>query len=216
MIVPTAHHLLAAHKRIGGAYPVPASAGSPNRGKINSIVEKPFMSVYGCRKYETIHQQAACLMEGIIRLHPFPDGNKRTALLMASSFLRANGIHLVIPLDAVRFMISVARDDSVTGDEVDELIRRISRWLEERSAAGKEEISAKTWRYVDKPLWRMALLSLTGVGMVFARRMFRDWLAMDVHPNYAKSRQETVRLILGMTFGNMRAALPRQPAHRPS
>ena len=72
-------------------------------------------------------------MEGMIRFHPFPDGNKRTALLAAALFLQSNGVRLAIGMDAVNFVVDVARSGAGTEDEVDGLIRRMSRWLEERS-----------------------------------------------------------------------------------
>lgn len=132
MPVPTAAHLLAAHLEIQEEYPA-VPGGLADTGRLGSIAERPFRSTYGQRKYVTVYEQAACLMEGMIRFHPFPDGNKRTALLAAALFLRSNGVRLAIGMDAVDFVVDVARSDAGTEDEVDGLIRRMSRWLEERS-----------------------------------------------------------------------------------
>jgi death-on-curing protein len=41
--------------------------------------------------YETLLEQAAALMEGLILTYPFLDGNKRTAFFAADIFLRLNG-----------------------------------------------------------------------------------------------------------------------------
>jgi death-on-curing protein len=209
IIAPTVDHLLEVHRRVRKAHPESVSAGWIDRGKIEAIVKKPFMEVYGHRRYDTIYKQAACLMEGIIRLHPFSDGNKRTALLMTYTFLRSNGIYMAVPLDVVRFMVGVARNESNTEDEIDDLIDRISIWLERRSTADSKQVNAKTWEYVEKPLWKMALLLFTGIGIIYVRRKFREWFVMDTHPDYAKSAQETMQFILGMTFGSVRALQSR-------
>ena len=175
-------------------------------------MEKPFREVYGHRKYDTIHQQAACLMEGIVRLHPFPDGNKRTALLMTSLFMRVNNIYMVVPIDVVRFLIEVANDDASTEDCIDALICKISRWLEERSAADAAEFDAKLSQYVTKPLWKLVLLSLTGIGLVYARRMIHKWLAIDTHPEYTKGGHNVIQLILLLASSNKRAARMNDPS----
>ena len=206
IVVPTVDHLLEVHRRVRKAHPKSVSAGRIDRGKIEAIVKTPFMEVYGHKRYDTIYRQAACLMEGIIRLHPFSDGNKRTALLMTYVFLRSNGIYMVVPLDAVRFMVGVAKDEANTEDEIDGLIDRISVWLERRSTADKEQVGTITRKYVEKPLWKMLLLSFTGIGLIYVGRKTREWFAIDMHPDYAKSAPDTLRFILGITFGSVRTS----------
>jgi death-on-curing protein len=41
-----------------------------------------------------IAEQAAVLIEGLVMSHPFVDGNKRTAVVAAMTFLRLNGVSL--------------------------------------------------------------------------------------------------------------------------
>lgn len=209
IIAPTADHLLEVHRRVRKAHPESVSAGRIDRGKIEAIVKKPFMEVYGHRRYNTIYRQAACLLEGIIRLHPFADGNKRTALLMTYVFLRSNDICMVVPLDVVRFMVGVAKDEANTEDEIDDLIDRISVWIERRSTADREQVGAITWKYIEKPLWKMVLLSFTGIGAIYFKRKIRKWFAIDTHPDYAKSAPETLRFILDMAFGSVRTLRSR-------
>lgn len=132
MLVPTGAHLQAAHIEIQRAYPA-VPGGLADTGRLDSIAERPFRATYGQRKYVTIYEQAACLMEGMIRFHPFPDGNKRTALLAAALFLQSNGIRLAIGMDAVDFVVDMARSGASTEEEVSNLMRRISSWLEEHS-----------------------------------------------------------------------------------
>ena len=199
-IKPTKRDLLDANESVRGVSPQFVSDGKINEGKIQSIAEKPFREFYGTRRYDTIFKQAACLMEGIIRLHPFPDGNKRTALLTTVVFLRVNGYYLAIPLDTVRFLVSIARDESRNEEEIDVLINRIATWLEERTASSKDKYGAKEWKYVSKPLLMVLLLALTGVGCFYVGRKFGKWMAVDMHPEYKKSIPEILRFVLALQF----------------
>jgi death-on-curing protein len=56
---------------------------------LESALDRPRQSAI----YEnaSISRQAATLFWGVIKNHPFLDGNKRTALVITDLFLRANG-----------------------------------------------------------------------------------------------------------------------------
>ena len=209
MIIPTGDHLLAVHMRIRETYPRSVPAGRIDPAKIRSIMETPFMEVFGHKKYDTIYRQAACLMEEIVRLHPFPDGNKRTALLVTYLFLRTNGIRMAVPLDAVRFTVGVARDLSSTGEEMDRLVDRMAAWIEDRCATTQKDAGAKASRYVTRPARKMLLLALTGIGCMHARRQVRGWLAMDTHPDGAIGMRDTVRLLFRLALDSRRAGYSR-------
>lgn len=116
--------------------------GDINTGKIDLILEKPNLTLFGSdEKYKTIYEKAACIFEGFCRGHAFPDGNKRTVLLATFAFLQANDHYLVIPLNAVEFLVKVARDSSKTEQEIDNLVDEITMWLEERTATNNEEVT---------------------------------------------------------------------------
>jgi death on curing protein len=52
---------------------------------------------------------AAAYGYGIVRNHPFVDGNKRTALLVIYTFLGVNGIDFIVPeADAAAMILSLA------------------------------------------------------------------------------------------------------------
>lgn len=53
-------------------------------------------------------------MEGIIRFHPFPDGNKRIVLAMTYLFMLSNDVYMVVSIDTVRFMAEIANEDAST------------------------------------------------------------------------------------------------------
>ena len=44
--------------------------------------------------YDGIIDEAAALMESLTMNHPFLDGNKKTGLFAAATFLRLNGLHI--------------------------------------------------------------------------------------------------------------------------
>jgi death-on-curing protein len=55
-----------------------------------------------------IYSMAAYLCKSLIELHPFIDGNKRTALLSAYYFLLWNGYEFIIGDDSVDFTVRIA------------------------------------------------------------------------------------------------------------
>ena len=66
---------------------------------------------------------AAAYAFGLARNHPFVDGNKRTAWVLARTFLALNGATLVFePLDALRTVQSLAAGE-LTEDELADWLR---------------------------------------------------------------------------------------------
>ncbi len=75
--------------------------GTPSQGlledgeeKLDSAIIRPYMAMH----YEgaDLPRQAALLISGIATAHAFVDGNKRTALITADTYLRRNGAQLKI------------------------------------------------------------------------------------------------------------------------
>lgn len=103
--------------------------GSPGLRDINllhSAVERPSTSFNNQDLYPSIFDKAAALLQSLLKNHPFVDGNKRTALLAATTFLRINGYKLTnTHLKEVEFTVSV--------DTKNLLIEQISKWLKEHS-----------------------------------------------------------------------------------
>jgi death on curing protein len=56
-----------------------------------SALAAPFAGFAGQEAYPALEQKAAVLLERLVRNHPLPDGNKRTALAMTIDFLEQNG-----------------------------------------------------------------------------------------------------------------------------
>lgn len=69
-------------------------SGIRDMSLLESAINSPFHSFDSVDVYPTIEYKAARLAFGIIKNHPFVDGNKRTVLLTMLTFLECNGIEL--------------------------------------------------------------------------------------------------------------------------
>jgi len=107
-----------------------ASSSNLRPGQSLGFIDRIYdNSVFGQPIYPDIYHQAAAYMFYIIKNHSFHDGNKRTGLATAVSFLQWNGIDFH-PFDeepAFDFVMAVAGGD----DGPDEVIPRIARWFTE-------------------------------------------------------------------------------------
>jgi death-on-curing protein len=72
--------------RIGG------KLGVRDLGALESCAAQPRTAVFGQERFSTLFDKAAAYCYFIVRLHPFFDGNKRTGLVAAITFLLENGI----------------------------------------------------------------------------------------------------------------------------
>ena len=99
--------------------------GLRDPGLLSSTVARPRnRRAYG--RSSTIFDLAAVYGAGMVRNHPFIDGNKRVALMVIYAFLEMNGYRLEAPeVEAVGRMLALA------AGEVDE--RSLSRWLKRYS-----------------------------------------------------------------------------------
>ena len=65
-----------------------------DKGALDSAIYHAFASFEGKDLYPSIEEKAARQAYGIIRNHPFLDGNKRTGLFVMLIFLELNGTKL--------------------------------------------------------------------------------------------------------------------------
>ena len=68
------------------------AAGVRDFGALESALARPRNRLAYGKKKPSLARLAAAYAFGIIKNHPFIDGNKRTALVVAFSFLEVNGI----------------------------------------------------------------------------------------------------------------------------
>ena len=109
-----AHELLI--KKTGG------TTGLRSIDLLESAVASPFNSYAGVDYYPTIQEKAARLAYGLIKNHPFIDGNKRIGILVMITFLESCEIILDCSDDElVELGLSVA-DSSLDHKDILEFI----------------------------------------------------------------------------------------------
>ncbi|KXF90816.1 hypothetical protein AT574_09410 [Phaeobacter inhibens] len=108
-----------------------------------STVERQFAGFDGHEVYETDYEKIATLMYGIIKNHPFHDGNKRSAFLCALLLLHKKG--RVISVKEKEFedlMVEIADDSLLKRAALKQLIKKkethpeirfLGRYLEKNS-----------------------------------------------------------------------------------
>jgi death-on-curing protein len=69
------------------------SVGVRDLGLLESALERP-KNLYRYSNPELLYELAATYAFGIVKNHPFTDGNKRTAWVVCAVFLELNGISL--------------------------------------------------------------------------------------------------------------------------
>lgn len=102
-------------------------AGIRDEGLLSSALARPRNKrVYGASP--SLFELAAGYGDGIIRNHPFIDGNKRLALMVMYVFLEINGHYLAASeVDAADIMLRLAANELEEGE--------LARWLKTNSHA---------------------------------------------------------------------------------
>lgn len=70
------------------------SPGLRDEGLLDSAISAPFQSFDGVEAFPSLQQKAARLSYGLVKNHPFLDGNKRIGAHVMLTFLALNGIEL--------------------------------------------------------------------------------------------------------------------------
>lgn len=102
------------------------SHGLRDLGILESAVARPQSSFGGQDLYPDIFLKAAALVHGLLRNHPFVDGNKRTSMYSAMTFLELNGYKFdARQKEVVNFALKVENE------KVE--VEQIAKWLKEHS-----------------------------------------------------------------------------------
>ena len=68
-------------------------------------------------------QQAATLLFGLIKNHPWVGGNKRTATALTQLFLKRNGLKIVAPVDDILELVPAIENDAWRTSEIEIWLR---------------------------------------------------------------------------------------------
>lgn len=108
------------------------SHGLRDLNLLESAVARPKSSFGGQDLYPTIFLKAAALIHSLLRNHAFVDGNKRTSMFSAMTFLELNGYKFLVgQKELVNFALKVENEKL----EVEE----ISKWLKEHIKREKKK-----------------------------------------------------------------------------
>jgi death on curing protein len=105
--------------------------GVRDEGLLESALARP-KNVFAYEGTKDLARLAAVYAVGIVRNHPFVDGNKRVAFIALALFLALNGMRL--RADQVDAFHQIYR--AASGEITEE---QLSRWVQENAVAAKSE-----------------------------------------------------------------------------
>ena len=94
------------------------SSGIRDLGLLQSAMGSVEATFGGVFLHETIYEMAAAYLYGICRNHPFLDGNKRTAVAAALTFLDMNGIEVEASEDTFYDLVAGVAEGRVSRSAV--------------------------------------------------------------------------------------------------
>lgn len=86
---------------------------------------EPQMTFDGTYLYQDLFEMATCYLFGIIKNHPFIDGNKRTGILCAIAFLRYNGINIRPSQDVFYQLTMTIASSNIDKTAVNKILKTI-------------------------------------------------------------------------------------------
>ena len=100
------------------------SSGIRDEGLLDSALSAPFQSFGNTAVYPSLQQKAARLCFGLVKNHPFVDGNKRIGAHAMLVFLAVNGVELTYTQTELSdIILQVAASEKEYPDLLDWLIR---------------------------------------------------------------------------------------------
>jgi death-on-curing protein len=188
----TVDEILNIHLEVEAKFPT-IYRGVQKPGLLESIATRPSQKHYNQEHFPDIYSKCASLIEAIIQWHPFFDGNKRTGLLVAFSYMYKNRFMFMVPIWAVRFSVLIADHKRNLQD--------IRRWVQVLSADNADEYFAKHKRYMLDPVDKILSLIDRGnkendaAAHKRAQRIMDNWLAVDIYPEYKIEDVETIEFL---------------------
>ena len=99
------------------------SSGVRDENLLASAVNTPFQTFMGNDLYPSIYDKSAQLCYGIVKNHPFTDGNKRTALHSMYVYLIINGFDITASQQEIENLIINVAAGNMTNVELAQWLR---------------------------------------------------------------------------------------------
>lgn len=96
--------------------------GIRDEGLLDSALGRPQQRF--CYEQPDLHDLAATYAHGIVKNHPFLDGNKRAGFMAAYVFLGANGLRLIAPEEEAVLQTLALASGEIDADEYAAWLRR--------------------------------------------------------------------------------------------
>ncbi len=176
------------------------TSGKIDEYKIQSILDKPGRKFGNKEMYPTIYEKAACILESFCREHIFTDGNKRTAVLAMFVFLTINNHNIVLPLSITKYAAGITKCMDQKPEDIEALIKDISKWIEKRSSTNSKNHKKKLIRYLYLPWLGMVLLLFSIIGAPIQYVIIQDWFQTKMHPEYESKIKLQFDFILVVPF----------------
>ncbi|WP_157951393.1 type II toxin-antitoxin system death-on-curing family toxin [Rhodococcus opacus] len=111
-----------------------AGSGVRDREGLEGAIGRPSSGSFDHEFFPDLWTKAAAYLHGLSSTQYFHDGNKRTAWLAATVFLRVNGVRVphVPDVESEAFVLAVAKDLFRTSDEPDRTIEMAAEWFRTR------------------------------------------------------------------------------------
>ena len=100
--------------------------GVRDEGLLDSALAQPFQTFSGQELYPGPIEKACRYAFGIIRNHPFADGNKRTGTALMGAYLRMSGLRFKPAHDELLATMLGVADGTVSYDDLVEWARSIA------------------------------------------------------------------------------------------
>ncbi|MGI0087984.1 MAG: type II toxin-antitoxin system death-on-curing family toxin [Nitrosotalea sp.] len=193
MVKLSSDEIISIHDKITDRFKI--TKGVINKSILDAIVERPELQLEDHNYvYDSVFSKAAAILEGIIRWHPFADGNKRTALATSVYYLKLEGYAIALPLSAVRFTVNIANNDKTDSISTQKLIEEITTWFRAHSDRNKLLLLGKLGLYIGIPYrFYQFLIKLGFLNYVYKKVAY--WMAFDIYPEYAKEMSEIAKFI---------------------
>ncbi|MBI2018878.1 type II toxin-antitoxin system death-on-curing family toxin [Candidatus Daviesbacteria bacterium] len=113
------------------------SHGLRDLGLLESAVARPQASFGGEDLYPDIFLKTGALIHVLLRNHPFVDGNKRTSMFSAMTFLELNGyLFNARQKEVVKFALKVENRRGLFSHKLENeklSVEKIAKWLKEHA-----------------------------------------------------------------------------------
>lgn len=103
------------------------SHGLRDLGLLESALGRPQAAFDGEDLYPTIFLKAGAFLHSLLRNHPFVDGNKRTSMYAAMTFLELNGYQFIAKQkEVVTFALQI-ENEKLSVEEIAEWLKKHTR-----------------------------------------------------------------------------------------